>query len=187
MITKPIKQEATPTVDVTFRTNNATFKLPQTEERINVYKTNSNKNGLNARFFNQPFDSPRQYVSKDYVTKRLETLDEIFNKCSKKNWNGYNAPPIRKKVYKEAKKIIENLPPNIPMPDIVPEPDGDIGLDWYKEEHFGFTISVSGNNKINYAGVFGEGNTTSGNMYFKESIPSIIIYHIEFLFCKEIV
>ena len=140
-----------------------------------------------AKFLNQPFDTPRQLVSKDYQTDILKTLDNIFNECSKKNWNGYNAPPLRKKAYNEARKIIEELPPNIPMPDIVPEPDGDIGLDWYREKHFGFTISVSGNNKINYAGVFGEGNTTSGNMCFKESIPFVIIKHIEFLFCAGIV
>lgn len=187
MITKQIKPEAAPTDDVAFIANTDTFGPPQTKERINIFKVSTNRNGFNARFLNQPFDSPRQNVSKDYVTEKLQTLHKVFEECSKRNWDGYNAPPIRKKAYNEAKKIIKKLPSNIPMPDIVPEPDGDIGLDWYKEKHFGFIISVSGNSKINYAGVFGEGNTASGSMCFKESIPSVIIKHIEYLFSKEVV
>jgi len=75
----------------------------------------------------------------------LQSLDEVFDECSEEGWDGYDALPITKYAYIEAKRLIESLPlTSFPIPEVVPEPSGEIGLEWYREERQVFVASVSG-------------------------------------------
>lgn len=112
-------------------------------------------------------------------------LLEMFLDCRKPNWDGYDAKPISEKTYFEAAKLLERLPSDLPPPEIVPEPTGDIAFEWYKENQYTFVISVSGVNAIAYAGIFGPGNEIHGTENFTESIPRIIIENIQRLFPSE--
>lgn len=120
------------------------------------------------------------------LNKLLQSLDDVYSECSEAGWDGYDAFTITESAYFEAKKIIKNLPLTsiIPMPEIVPEPNGEISLEWYKEKRHVFVISVSGRNEIIYAGLFGI-NKTHGTEYFDESIPSIIIENLKRLYYQE--
>lgn len=110
------------------------------------------------------------------------SLSQILRDCSKSNWDGYNASPISKRAFFEAIKLLEMLPSGIPYPEIVPEPTGDIGLEWYKRKQFAIVISVSGKNLLTYAGLFGAGNETHGTENFTESVPITIIKNLRRLF-----
>lgn len=112
----------------------------------------------------------------------LENLYEIYKECSEVDWDGYDANPISQEVYLEASKLIRILPSSIPMPEILPEPDGHIGFEWYKGENYVFVISLEGNNVIDYAGLFGKNNDTQGRVYFSDSVPNVIIENISQLF-----
>lgn len=113
----------------------------------------------------------------------LLSLEEIFKECSKENWDGYDAKPISFGAYVEAEKLINCLPMTLPMPEIVPEPTGEIALEWYKDKQFVFVISVSGNNVITYAGLFGKGNETHGTEgFFVDTLPMVIIRNIQRLY-----
>ncbi len=109
-------------------------------------------------------------------------LHQILQDCSKVNWDGYNASPISERAFFEANKLLELLPSDVPTPEIVPEPTGDIGLEWYRGKQFAFVISVSGRNLITYAGTFGAGNETHGTENFTESRPLTIIKNLRRLF-----
>lgn len=108
----------------------------------------------------------------------LSALQEVLRDCSESNWDGSNALPISSEAYCEAEKLLKLLPLSLPMPEIVPEPTGEIGLEWYEGKQFVFVISVGGNNVITYAGIFGEGNKTHGTEVFTESIPPTILRNI---------
>ncbi len=71
------------------------------------------------------------------------------------------------------------------MPDILPEPDGGIGLEWYKEKGFSFVISVSGKNIITYVGRFGKNNEIYGSEDFTDSVPIVILNGLKRLFSNE--
>ena len=107
---------------------------------------------------------------------------DVFLDCRAPDWDGYGAEPVTDKAYFEAAKLLELLPSYLPLPEIVPEPTGDIALEWHKENQFTFVLSVNGNNTITYAGIFGPGNETHGTENFTESIPRIIIDNIQRLF-----
>ena len=113
-------------------------------------------------------------------TRRL--LQEVFQECSDKNWDGYNALPVTEDAYYEADKLLEMLPSSIPMPDeITPEPDGCISLEWYKGKRMLFSISLSGNYEIVYAGLFGP-DKDNGTAYFGVSLPKKIVEKIQVLY-----
>ena len=125
----------------------------------------------------------RELTSQRQFEAALISLEDTFHECSKVNWDGYDATPIIDKAYNEAKKLLLLLPSPLPLPEIVPEATGEIGLEWYIARQFTFVISVGGNNVITFAGLFGEGNEVHGTEeFFEESIPPIIIDFISRLF-----
>jgi len=113
----------------------------------------------------------------------LQILDNLWEECSAAGWDGYEALPISREVYLEAKKLIMSLPvvSFIPMPEIVPEPSGEIAFEWSKGKRRTFIASVGGNNEIVYAGLFGL-NKTHGAEYFGDSLPVILIENLRRLY-----
>jgi hypothetical protein len=113
----------------------------------------------------------------------LQKLDNLYNDCSVPGWDGYNAHPISKKGYFEAKKLINKLVvvTFIPMPDIVPEPSGAIAFEWSEGKRRTFIASVGGNNEIVYAGLFGL-NKAYGTEYFGDTLPFVLIENLRRLY-----
>jgi hypothetical protein len=118
----------------------------------------------------------------NWLKESLECLDNIYLECSKENWDGYGSNPITQETYFEAKNLLELLQTSFPIPEICPEPNGGIGIEWYKKRGCSFIISVSGKNIITYAGLFGEGNQTHGTEHFTNSVPKIILNFLMRLF-----
>jgi len=106
------------------------------------------------------------------------SIDELCRECSLEGWDGYEAPPIAEDACYEAKRFIRSLPVSFPMPEIVPEPNGGIGLEWSKGDRLIFVASVSGKNEIVYAGLFGM-NKSHGTEYFGETLPTAIVENLK--------
>ncbi len=112
----------------------------------------------------------------------LDELYHLYQEYSVENWDGYGAVPISETAYREAETLVRLLPSFVPAPDILPEPDGGIGLDWDKGANFSFTISVTGNHVLAYAGLFGENNETYGTENFAGNLPKAILDNLKRLF-----
>ena len=147
---------------------------------------------LNSEYKNNLLTSDQCYVSPleiNIMTKDIEKyknpifqeIYEVYKSLSEENWDYYGSSPISRAAYFEAIKVAEILPKNIPRPEIIPEPNGNIAFEWYRGKRYVFIISVSGNNLINYAGLFGSVNKTYGTEYFDKEIPLNIIKMIEHL------
>jgi hypothetical protein len=111
----------------------------------------------------------------------LSSLDDLCRECSLEGWDSYDALPIAENTCDEAKRFIKSLPVNFPMPEIVPEPNGGIGLEWSKGNRLIFVASVSGKDEIVYAGLFGM-NKSHGTEYFGETLPAAIVENIKRLY-----
>jgi len=118
----------------------------------------------------------------DWTDLALEELEKVYEECSEANWDGYGAMPISRETYFEARKLLTMIPLSFQMPEILAEPDGEIGFEWYKDKDSVFVISVSGNNIITYAGLFGTSNKTHGTECFADELPRIILENIRRLF-----
>ena len=66
---------------------------------------------------------------------RQAALDAIedFSKFEK-DWDGYGALPIHERVIKSAKYYITSLPDRFPCPDLTPDPNGTISMEWETRE-----------------------------------------------------
>lgn len=115
------------------------------------------------------------------VEEAFQSLQEIYKECSDENWDGYGANPVSEDSIAEALAFIRLLPSLFPIPQILAEPSGEIGLEWYKDKKMIFAISFNGKGMITYAGIFGS-NKIHGEEYFGDSIPSRIIENIRRLY-----
>lgn len=131
-----------------------------------------------------------QYFSENRKAKTLgrqddtlQSLDAVVEECSEPGWDGYDALPIKEEAYLEAKRLIRSLPITsfIPMPEITPESNGDIALEWSKGKRLIFVASIRGENEITYAGLFGM-NKTHGTEYFGDALPSILLENLKRLY-----
>lgn len=115
------------------------------------------------------------------LEETIESLYQVFKQCSVENWDGYGAKPISKDSALEALKFINLMPSSFPMPQVIAEPSGEIGFEWYKDNSSIFVLSFSGKKMISYAGIFGI-NKAHGTEYFGDTIPSAIIESLKRLY-----
>lgn len=119
--------------------------------------------------------------------KKMEAVDTVidtFRKHQKSNWDGYNAAPISEAACAEAILFLKKLPSTIPSPDVIPNPDGDVSLEWYIDQRILFVATFSGTGVIAFAGMFGKGSKVHGTELFTESIPSSVVENLCRLFSQ---
>lgn len=114
----------------------------------------------------------------------LSEVENLSEELSNENWDGYGATPISRDSAVEVQRFLKLLPPQIPMPEILPEPDGHIGLEWELDHDCWLILSFSGDGKIHYAGKFGGGVRTKGSEQFFFALPGEIKAKIYRLFRK---
>ncbi len=94
----------------------------------------------NTRYFNEPpqaLDSglcARQTPGIQISEKQsaLHTI-QVFAKFES-DWDGYGALPIHETVVKIARQFINSLPDHLPFPDLTPDTNGTISMDWETRE-----------------------------------------------------
>ena len=111
---------------------------------------------------------------KDTVRQLYQVLEE----CGRSNWDGYGAQSVLFETYEKAKRFAQALPFGIPVPEVSAEPDGEITFEWFVAPTRVFSVSVSPNNELNYAGLFGA-SRTYGTEVFHDAIPEVVLSHIK--------
>ena len=116
----------------------------------------------------------RQPISFSWREALQDELDEILQSCSRAGWDGYNAEPVSIESAVSAQQLIDALPEHIRVPSVVPEPDGEIALEWRNGDHKYFSVSVSGRRLV-YAGIFGGVCKKYGEERFFGTIPATVM------------
>jgi len=84
----------------------------------------------------------------------------IYRECSEPDWDGYDAIPVSGSTFSKAQELVKLLPINLPLPEAMPEPTGEIAFEWYRDKKHVFVASVGDENVISYAGLFGNYSQT---------------------------
>ena len=111
-------------------------------------------------------------------------LSEMYKNCSMANWDGEGAEAISEPAYLEAARFIRLLPVAFPMPELTPEPNGQIGFEWHLRRDYMFVVAVGGNQLLTFAGLFGPDSSVHGTEPFSDSLPESIVGHLQRLFSK---
>jgi hypothetical protein len=107
---------------------------------------------------------------------RTPVRDEVLallHEAGHPGWDGYQAAPVSAEAVANTLTFIDLLPSDMPGPDVVPEPDGEIALEWYKTPGWVLSISIGPRNRLTYAGLFGQ-NKIYGAEDWHTTIPRVV-------------
>jgi hypothetical protein len=103
-----------------------------------------------------------------------EELATVWNDCRVPNWDGYEALPVTQDTLRNAYSFLETLPLGFPAPSIGAEPDGHLTLEWHRSSRRTLSVSVSPDDELHYAGLFGPSHVYGTEAYFGEVPKSIL-------------
>jgi len=108
----------------------------------------------------------------------ISQLKALANECMQQGWDGDEACALDPLAVFIAETFVRALPDGIPLPELAPEPDGSISLDWIQSQRSLFTLSVSSSNRLACAWIDGadKGHAVAG--FDGEHIPRLILQGI---------
>jgi hypothetical protein len=112
--------------------------------------------------------------------RRLDAIEALLplpGDYREANWNGEGAAPIPASAIQEARMFLQKLPPTFPLPEVVPEPDGYLGLEWYANKWLLYVVSFNGKGALSCSGLMGP-DRIYGTRYMDEGIPAEILENI---------
>lgn len=102
---------------------------------------------------------------------RSDAISDVWAttfECSRSDWDGAGAAPISPRAAVRAADLIELLPTDLAAPEVAPEPDGSISLDWIASRSRLVTVSVGPGPSLAYAWIDGS-NRGHGVVHFGTS------------------
>ncbi len=78
----------------------------------------------------------------------ISSLRALANECAQPGWDGDEAPPLNPAAVLQAENFIRALPASIPLPELAPEPDGSISLDWLQARNRLFSLSIGAADRL---------------------------------------
>jgi hypothetical protein len=122
------------------------YDSASTPTRANVATLNQARNFLAAS-------------ATDWRPSVIGVLRDIGMECGAPNWDGEGATAISSDVVRVAGRtldvLFDLLPKGTPMPDALPEADGEIDISWIVDATRMFSLSIGAGGKMNFAGQFG--------------------------------
>ena len=124
-----------------------------------------------------------QSIVLDWMSLLNNAAIQLQNECAEDGWDGYTALPISIEALTYASSLISLLPFNIAQPDVVPEPRGDIGLEWRSGDTKIMTLCVS-EGRFVYAAILGKNHKLHGEEPFSShelpmQVKNILFSHFE--------
>lgn len=130
-------------------------------------------------FFKETVEHLRETRTLGAAADIVDQIYDVASDCLEAGWDGYDSLPVNHASIVMTKSFVEHFPvtSGIPLPEIVPESNGNLALEWYIDKNHVFIARIKESGEIVYAGLFGA-NKTHGTEYFNESIPSSIINNL---------
>lgn len=116
----------------------------------------------------------RNPASAAWRGRLLGEIAEILDDCSTRGWDGYDAVPISADSVIAMVEILDNLPEGLQGPDVVPQPNGSLALEWQTDDRRMFALAATGQTIV-YAGRFGGSATQYGQERFFGVIPQPVL------------
>ena len=111
-------------------------------------------------------------------SEALNSLECLSSECSREGWDGYGADPVRGEAVAQARRFLDFLPEQLPVPDLGAEADGCVTLEWYASPDWVLSVSVSSDGQLVYAAILGA-RKKSGTCVFADVTPSEVLELIQ--------
>ena len=101
-------------------------------------------------------------------------LREIIEETSSPGWDGGEAKPLSRRAKDALVDALFTLTPHVPMPEIVPEPDGGVAMEWSSDSTHSLIVSFGPDGDLYFA-VHVPGRRESGRRPFDAQLPSDLL------------
>jgi hypothetical protein len=108
----------------------------------------------------------------------LSDLARLGAEYAQPDWDGDDGVPIDQSALSLAKCFIRAMPDDIPVPEIAPEPDGKISLDWSRSRSRQFSLTIGHGNRLAFAWVDGADKGHAVAQFDGVDIPSLVLDQI---------
>jgi len=105
----------------------------------------------------------------------ISELRAIAEECGEEGWDGEGASAVEPWAVYNAERFIRVFPGECPMPEITPEPDGCVGLDWSVGRSRVFSVSFGSSPRLAYAWLDGTDRGHAVARFDGETIPRRIL------------
>lgn len=105
----------------------------------------------------------------------ISAIRELAAECAEPDWDGYDALAIDPVAVWNAEEFIRALPDNLPVPEVSPEPDGSISLDWIRSRNKIVSVSIGATNRLAFAWLDGTERGHSVVNFDDSNVPHRLI------------
>lgn len=91
----------------------------------------------------------QSYLEQVFMEKMKE-YQEIWEDCIRPDWDGYGAKALSIGDFLDMKSFLRGKPSNISYPDLIPEPNGTMSLEWSQSARDYIIISFDGSGKFEW-------------------------------------
>lgn len=112
---------------------------------------------------------------------KSDAISAIWNvalEAGENDWNGEGAFAVHPTAATNAVMFIHTLPASVAMPEISPEPDGGISLDWIESQTRIFSVSIGPNRAIPFAWLDGTSRGYGVVSFDGEDTPNRVLDEI---------
>jgi hypothetical protein len=132
--------------------------------------------------YRQEVDRVSAPAASSLQARAYAELAQIARECCEEGWDSYGAKPVTRATCDRVALFLDDLPAWMAAPDLVPEADGEIALEWYLGKAQTYSISIGEKGPLHYAGLFGQNQEVHGVEPFTDSVPARLLEFIsEFL------
>jgi hypothetical protein len=108
----------------------------------------------------------------------MSNLAALMDEHGQPNWDSEGAAPLSPLAARQVMALIRVLPDHLPLPELTPEADGCISLDWIATRHRCLTVSVDATGSLPMAWI-NNGNRGHGVVMFDGScVPADLLLMI---------
>lgn len=130
------------------------------------------------RFYLEGVPTPSARLASDQ--NRIDAIEQLLDlpdRYRHANWDGEGAEPIPEAAIQEAREFLLKLSSWMPLPEVVSEPDGYLGLEWYTNKWLMYVVSFNGKGAMSCSGLMGT-ERVYGTRFMDDSVPADIIRNI---------
>lgn len=104
----------------------------------------------------------------------LRRLFSARERTKHPDWDGEGASPMQPETVALAAAFLRALPADVPAPDIAVDPDGVAYIEWDCDQHNVFTVAVSADGSMSFAGL-AAGAPFHGAEPLRLQIPGVVL------------
>jgi hypothetical protein len=108
----------------------------------------------------------------------LSDLAALGTDYANPGWDGGHAAPIDPVAMFFVRRFVHALPYGISMPELAPEPDGSVSLDWSASRNRVFSLSIGPSNRLAFAWLDGADTGYATAQFDGIDIPSLVLDQI---------